>query len=371
MKILELGKYYPPYSGGIEIYTQFCAEELAKDHQVECLVFNTGKKTIIDNINNINVIRCSSFGNFSSQELSLSMFWYLWKKKPDVIHFHAPNPLVSLFLLLIKKNALIVVTHHTDIDVKKKFSNIAKWLYNKILIRSVAIIAFTKTYAHSSEELIQFKDKLHIIPHGVDESSLLPNHEIDESIKEIKKNKDKSFFEVFFIGRHVSYKGVDVLLKAIALLDDNVHLKIAGSGPETINYHKLVEKLKIKHKVTFLGNLIGTEKIAPYRTCDVVVLPCITRIESFGIVLVESQLAKKPTITSNIESGVKEVTQDGETGLVFETGNEESLKRAIEKLQHNRALAIEMGEKGYQRAQENYVNHITSVKLRNLFNSLS
>lgn len=371
MKVLELGKYYPPYNGGIEIYTQFCATELSKDHQVECLVFNTENQTVVENIDGVKVTRTASLGNFSSQELSIAMLWHLWKSNTDVIHFHAPNPLASLFLLLTKKSTPILITHHTDIDTEKKFSGIAKWLYDKLLARAYAVIAFTYTYANSSNELINYKDKLHIIPHGVNEASLLPSIKNIELINEINSSRDKQIFQVLFIGRHVPYKGVPVLLKAMALLDNNVHLSIASTGPETAGYKKLIEELDIADKVTFLGSLSEEEKILHYRTSDVVVLPCVTRIEAFGIVLVESQLAKKPTITSDIESGVKEVTQNGKTGLVFKNNDENSLKEAIEKLQFNRTLAAEMGQNGYQRAKENYIDKITSVKLRNLFNSLS
>lgn len=369
MKILQIGKYYYPYKGGIENNTKHCCDSLKNDFEVECLVFNTENKTVHEYIEDVKITRASSLGNFSSQEISLSFLIEFLKSKPDIIHFHAPNPLVSLYLLLFHRNIPLVITHHTDISDDKKFRTVALWIYKKLLKRAVGIISYTNAYASSSDELKGFENKFVIIPNGTVEQPFVTTSESIAESLQLKKETCDNQFTLFFIGRHVAYKGVEIILKALIQLPD-VHLLIAGAGPETTSYELFVSQNNLNSRVHFLGELNNSQKNIAYQACDAVVLPCLNRTESFGQILVEAQLSSKPTIVSNIDTGVREVVTS-ETGCFCEIGNVDSFKKAIHLLKTDEELRLRLGRNGYQRAKKYYVESVTSIRLNQYFKTIS
>jgi len=111
------------------------------------------------------------------------------------------------------------------------------------------------------------------------------------------------------------------------------------------------------------------EKVPVFYAGDVFVLPPLTRNESFGIVQVEAQLCRRPVVVSEI-GGAPEVTVDGRTGLTVPPGNVNALVTSIGKLMEDDSLRKRLGENGYRRAKEQYVEAVTMPKLRRLFADL-
>ncbi len=367
MKILQLGKYFPPYKGGIENNTYLNCIELAKDHDVSALVFNHEQKFVKEIVDGIPVTRVGSIGKLFSQEITLSMVSELRKAKPDIIHLHAPNPIaVASILLAGMEDVPLVVTHHTDIVRQKLLRNMVLPMYHAILRKAKAIILFTEKYGLTSDELLNYRDKFEIIPHGTEEEPFVETPQMIEQVEYIKNKYTKGAPTVSFIGRHVKYKGVDVLLQALNHLPE-VHLLVGGLGPTLQDSKDLTKRLGLSNRVHYLGELDNTNKGSVFRASDIFVLPCLNRTESFSLTLVEAQLSKIPTIVSDVNSGVTEVSQHNKTGLAVEPGNPEVLAMAIKTLIENKELRLKMGEEGYNRAKTLFVNSVTSPKLRDLY----
>jgi glycosyltransferase involved in cell wall biosynthesis len=117
--------------------------------------------------------------------------------------------------------------------------------------------------------------------------------------------------EVLFVGQLKEYKGVNFLIEAIAKLRRNgadVALSIAGDGPSYPRLKAMVEALDIGDSVRFLGNLDNSDLADSYESCDLVVLPSISRREAFGLVQLEASAAGKAVVASDIP-GVSDVTK--------------------------------------------------------------
>lgn len=115
---------------------------------------------------------------------------------------------------------------------------------------------------------------------------------------------------IFMAGRHDSRKGLDIGIKAFALLRQirtDIKLMIAGKGHETRNLQNLVRQAHIPD-VYFLGFLPQSELVKAFRTADVFVSPA-TSGEGFGRVIVEPLACGTPVVASNIP-GQREAMQD-------------------------------------------------------------
>lgn len=137
---------------------------------------------------------------------------------------------------------------------------------------------------------------------------------------------------MLFFGFIRDYKGLDVLLKAIALIKDKIDFTLVVAGEfyskeeETI---ALTKELGLKNIVNYYNDFIPTNEVKYYfSACDVVVLPYKSATQS-GIVQIANNF-DKPMISTNV-GGLGEVIENGKTGYLVEKENPEQLAEAILK----------------------------------------
>ena len=107
-----------------------------------------------------------------------------------------------------------------------------------------------------------------------------------------------------------------------------------------------------------------------WQAVDIAVVPS-TEPESFGLVAVEAMLAKKPVIASN-HGGLTEIVIHEHTGFLVQPNNVTDLVNAIETLVNDEAKRLEMGEKGYVRAVEEFsiYKYVSNIeKILNIFSN--
>ena len=163
---------------------------------------------------------------------------------------------------------------------------------------------------------------------------------------------------IALVGRISRWKGQLVLLKSFFELSkthENIRLAFVGSAPpnQEIFLEKLISQIQeytISDKVSIIPFQEDIFKI--WQSIDIAIVPSIEP-EPFGLVAVEAMLAKKPVIASN-HGGLTEIVVHEKTGYLVEPNNDKALFDAIQKLIENPNLRIEFGEKGYQRAIEEF-----------------
>jgi len=124
------------------------------------------------------------------------------------------------------------------------------------------------------------------------------------------------------LGRLHVNKGLDVMLRALALLPD-IRLRIAGDGPERAALETLTAELNVADRVDFCGWVQAADYL---HGLDLFVLS--SRVEPFGLVVTEAMAAGVPVVATRID-GPREILLDGQLGVLCDNGNPEALATAV------------------------------------------
>jgi glycosyltransferase involved in cell wall biosynthesis len=355
VKILHIPNYYPPHIGGIEEVCYSIVSGLpGYDHRVIC--FNDQKTTRKDLYEGVEVIRCGVVKKLFSQSLSFSFFKELRRVfkefAPDMVHFHTPNPLSSVYLLcLLPRKTQLLVHWHSDIIEQDWLYVFYRPIEKQLLKRADKILVTSPAYASASKPLLPWSGKLKVIPNTVNTNKLQKKSGDDEEIRKIK-NRYKGKKIVFTFGRHVPYKGLKYLIDAVPFLSDEVAMIIAGKGPLS---NELKNRAISYPSVHFTGRLSEDELRYYLYASDLFVFPSITRNEAFGVALAEAMYCALPAVTFTITgSGVNWVCIAGETGLETENGNVQALADAINQLLADVFLRRKLGMNASKRIREKF-----------------
>ncbi len=157
---------------------------------------------------------------------------------------------------------------------------------------------------------------------------------------------------VLCVARLVAKKGIDTLLRAVALAavrDEQLTLEVVGAGPLRQELTDLCAALAITDRVTFLGPLSADEVEAAYARCSLVALPC--RITEDGdrdglpTVLVEALGRGIPVVATDVV-GIPELVRHRVNGLVVPPDDAAALASAIDELRSDPARARAWGANG-------------------------
>ncbi len=328
-----VNKAYWPHLGGVETVARQLAEGAANaGFHVEVLCL--GEKDAEEEINGVTVHRVWTVLRVGSAPLA----WRFLEKyselaaKADVIHFHTPNPMGELALLLKGRGHAekVICTYHSDPLKPKWAAGAYQRLLRLFLDRCDTVVATSPNYIQSSQVLKPIENRCTVIPLGVDvERFSNVSREAVAQCESMLEGLPR--LRVLFVGRLVYYKGVDVLLKALAAVPD-VSAILVGEGPLKSDLKELAGRLGIAPRVRFLDPLPDDLYPAIYHCADLFALPSVERTEAFGIVGLEALAAGLPIITTELGTGTSYYNRNGITGLVVEAGNAESLSEAILKL---------------------------------------
>jgi len=356
MKIIQTPARFYPYTGGTEKVCFYLSRELVKKgHSVKVICANE-PATRDSVLEGIEIRRLPYIAKVCNTNITLSLGKELWLETCDIMHTHLPHPWsadVSAFIALLKNKPLFL-TYHNDITARG-ISKFIAGFYNfsalKFLLkRANKIFIYHENYLKSSPFLKPYRNKIVILPPGVDLEKFKPLG---------LNNTDKANKVIFFLSildRFHFYKGLDYLLQAVKKITSKIPLKlyVGGSG-ELLNYYKeFVERNGLEETVHFLGFLDDETLLRYYNLCDVFVLPSISSAqEGFGLAALEAMACKKPVIVTDI-TGVAEDIQRQGAGVVVKPRNIDALSEALVYLLSNENGRKTMGDNAYRLVKENY-----------------
>lgn len=258
LKILQISKYYFPFSGGIETVVKCLSEALADNGHDVTVGCSYPEK--IGKSYKVGKVQVKSFGTkirLFSQPISPGFFWYLWKNRKhfDVIHHHTPNPLIEAFLFFFIPAKKIVVTYHCDV-MKFGLLKHPYYLFLKFFLQRVkSILVPTKYHISTSDILPGVGTSKTIIPFFLNIGSNSEEESKNKAIIEYKSQELVQKYGEFllFVGRLVPYKGVRYLIESMQWIDRK--LVIVGIGVLEENLVELVKELKLEDKVFILGHV--------------------------------------------------------------------------------------------------------------------
>ena len=153
---------------------------------------------------------------------------------------------------------------------------------------------------------------------------------------------------VLSVGRIESVKRVDLIVRAMAEVEGDVRLVVAGDGTQRANVERAADEAGVSNRVTFLGTVDDTALVSLYADALAVVYPPFD--EDFGYVTLESFLARKPVITCRDSGGPIEFVKDGVNGWIRDP-DPSAIAAAIHDAAHDRARTARMGDAGYDSAR--------------------
>ena len=171
-----------------------------------------------------------------------------------------------------------------------------------------------------------------VIANGVDETRFVPTASAAAGTAAVTAGADP--FVLFTLGALVPQKGVDVLLRALSLLQaPQVELHVGGAGPERAALQRLAAQLGVADRVRWLGALRPEDTPAHHARCSAFVLA--SRHETFGVVLAEALMCGKPVVATRC--GGPEAIVNAGNGLLVPAEDAASLAAAIDHLVANPA----------------------------------
>lgn len=380
-RVLHVGKFFPPHPGGIERCMADLCDALAQRGVAVAALAHAEPGAGSSSLRapaGYDVTLAACHGRLLYAPMSPGFPAALARAvrgfRPDLLHLHVPNTSAFSALWLPSVRRLPWIVHwHADIprDSRHTLLRLAYHLYRPweqaLLRRAAAVIATSTPYAESSAALSAWREKTRVIPLGI---AARPTAErMDEDPAPAMQNEDGVVanaapsdsrpLRVLSVGRLSYFKGVDVLLRAIARVDD-ARLEVIGDGECLPELERLARELRIDQRVTFRGRVdmdeAGASVIdAACRAADVFCLPSTDRAESFGLVLLEAMRARLPVVASAIAgSGVGYVVRDGETGLLVPPGDADALAASLRRLAADPALRRRLAAAGQQRWREEF-----------------
>ena len=197
-------------------------------------------------------------------------------------------------------------------------------------------------------------DRVFVVPPGVDLAMFQPLDPAD-SRRQIGFGGGRL---LLFVGRLERLKGVEVAIRALALLHDRKHEdvrllvlgedSIAGEESEKDRLKALASELGIRDSVDFIGSVAHHELPYFYAAADVCVMPSYS--ESFGLVALEAQACGRPVVASGV-SGLRSVVRDEVSGYLIDGHEPAAYAERIGRLLADPELAQQMGRRGRLLAQ--------------------
>ena len=165
---------------------------------------------------------------------------------------------------------------------------------------------------------------------------------------------------ILCVGRHVAKKGINVLLRAFAILarkHQTLSLLQVGAGPLTAELRSLAEALGIGSKVRFLGALGQIRIVELMQGARIFALPSQQAkngdSEALGLAFNEASACGLPVVATR-HGGIPEAVLNGETGFLVEERDELALSERLEQLLSDVPLAERMGRRGREYVREKF-----------------
>ncbi len=251
----------------------------------------------------------------------------LKKQNIDLIHAHVSYP-AGYFAYLLSDEFKIpyIITEHMG---PFPFMDL---LQNNMPLDEIKV-ALDNSYCNIAvsqslqEEIVGFELKKPLV---------IPNFIDEERYKYMDTVTDRDPYVFLTVGSLTSQKGVDLLIKAVSLLKQEMNIeklifKIVGDGIYREQYQKLIKKFDLEEHMVFLGQLDRDAVLKEFQNCNAFVLP--SRHESFGVVYIEALACGKPVIATRC--GGPETIVNDTVGVLIEKDNPKELRDAIKQMYLN------------------------------------
>lgn len=281
-------------------------------------------------------------------------------EKPDILHAHYATSF-GLVASLTGFHPFILSVWGSDVYIFPKQSALNRKTVEYSLRKADKVLSTSRTMAEKASGY--FSGNCEITPFGVDCGLFR------------KTDNGKSGKQAFTVGTVKSLKpvyGIDRLIRAFAVFKeksgvDDARLVIVGEGEQRTFLENLAKDLKVNDCVDFTGIIDNGSLPSVYSGFDVACFLSLS--ESFGVSAVEAMACECPVVVSDAD-GLREVVEDGKTGIVVSGDYVQETAEALLRLYYDSALRTEMGRKGRERVLADYLWKDNVAKMISVYNSV-
>jgi len=356
MKITIVNSFFPPWRGGAETHVSSLAKQLhRRGHEVTVICSSPPLKPGVEFAGAMRIERLRTCGKLYGTPIMPELFWKLARSQADIIHANFPSPYIAYLTSTVSRLRGIpaVLTWHNDLPPVTRMAKILVTTHDRLVLPFYMpqfrfIIATSEVYAETSRILSAYKDHVVVIPNGVDTQRFSPDIRGDEIRSRLGVGRGKVVLFVGALTQWHRYKGLDVLIQAMAMMRDQMpdtKLLIVGAGELETEYRQLVSQHGLTNRVVFAGNVPDDEVPRYYASSDLLVLSSKDRSEGFGLTILEANATGKPAIGTMV-GGIPSVIRDGYNGLLVPPNDPSALAEAIKRVLGDDELIKRMGING-------------------------
>lgn len=371
MRVAHFAKYAFVRIGGVERHVGMLTRGLAaRGVDVTVFVYDPSGSAVAGIVDGVRVEPVRTLAQLSSQPLAPALITRsrrLARARPfDVVHQHWPDPFAHLVASLMPDRPAQVVSWHCDIVRQRAWGSLYLALASRTLALPDAVVGATESHLRSPQ-VARFAPpgRQHVIPYGVAIGQFEPTPRLlREAVALRAKYGDTPL--VFALGRHVYYKGFEVLIRAMSRVP--AVLLLGGDGPLTPQLRQLAAELDVP--VTFVGTIPDKELPVYYYACDAFCLPSTAHTEAFGLVQADAMACGKPVVNTALGNGVNELAPHDLCALTVVPGDESALAGALCRILRDSALASRLGSAGRARVRSGFTVEAMLEKTISLYEAL-
>ena len=280
--------------------------------------------------------------------------------RPDLVHAHwiVPAGMVGALVRRLWRIPLVLTVHGADMYGVR--ARAYRWLRPR-LVASADVVTPVSTDLARSLGMPEAGWADRVVPMGVDAAA----------IRAAVGPRDGDPRRFLFVGRLAEKKGIDVLLRAVAKVED-AQLVVAGGGPEGPDLRRLARELGIADRVDFRGQVSKEELWVEFRTAGAVVIP--SRVARSGdregtpVVLAEAAAAGIPVIASAI-GGLAERIRPDVDGILVPPEDEDALATVLDKAIANPAWLASLAREAQDTLSQELDIHHTTARYRAFYDA--
>ena len=288
----------------------------------------------------------------------IELFKIIKEFKPDILQsfLFFDNILARIFGRILK--VPVIISGQRNVETKRSFER------NFLDKLTINLAHYIISNTEAGKKLIINRErfnpsKIFVCPNGIDFKNVVKlREEQKQEIKDYYKIKDNQFI-IGFVGYLTEQKGVENLLKAVSLIQNELKNKIKvliiGDGDKKEELEKMSRELKIDDKVHFFGfQKNGFRFISMF---DIFVLPSLW--EGQPNVLLEAMAYEVPIISTRV-GGVDEMIEDRRNGILVDAGNAYQIAGSINMICNDHQLRKNLSKKGLEVVQRYNVSKMVS-----------
>jgi len=373
MRVAIVTDSYFPTRDGVAVQvltTRQCLEKLG--HEVFIIAPDPGEKDREEGVYYIKAKPFKSYEGYFLPTFRHNNLKIIKELQPDIIHMHGCTvmtvkglvtshftgiPTIQTFVTMVNE----VAHEYVPIKIPPKLLNKLVQIYlRQELKRPNALIVPTPPIARELLAMGVKPKRMEIIPVGVDIERFNKNDRGDEIRKRHGLEGKKVIISV---GRLSFEKKVDLVIKTMKQMDDNVVFLVCGKGPMSDEWKQLAVDEGVANKVVFAG-FVSDEDLVSYYSCADLFISA-SKFETQGLTALEAMACEVPALCANGRA-FTDVIKDGYNGYLFET-TEEDCARAIRLGLEN----MEGLRKGARETAEAYTIQGTAESLDKLYKEIA